>query len=399
MPLDPNIYSQLQPNVAMGLGDVVNRYVDQTQADAEKKNRLAQMAQAGELQGLQLQQAKQAAADEAAYRGALQEAGGDVTGLVKKLRAQGVHGLADQLEKQQIEQQKSGLEFGIKRHEAMTNVFGDIAQNPDQYQTIIDASVKSGALHPEDAVGMKSRLATLPPEKIAEAANRGSILAKDWSARQSALLNPAPQMHIIETEGGQQVVDLTNPNTPKQFGPKPKQDNTLVAVVGPDGVTPILVNRTQAAGMTPFSKGAASPNQHIADARESNALLDQVEKIGPLATGSGAGKLRDIAAGFVGQSTEGANNAAKMKVLGASLTSKVPKMSGPQSDKDVAMYKEAAGNIADASVPWEQKKAAIETIREINNRQLSYGNNISGQPAQAAPTFTKTKSGATTSGW
>jgi len=58
MPLDPNIYSQLQPNVAMGLGDVVNRYVDQTQSDAERKNRLAQMAQAGELQGLQLQQAK-----------------------------------------------------------------------------------------------------------------------------------------------------------------------------------------------------------------------------------------------------------------------------------------------------------------------------------------------------
>ena len=78
------------------------------------------------------------------------------------------------------------------------------------------------------------------------------------------------------------------------------------------------------------------------------------------------------------------------------ITAKVPKMSGPQSDKDVAMYKEAAGNIGNPMVPWELKKAAIATIREINNRQLSYGNDISGKQT---PTFTKTKSGATTSGW
>ena len=86
MPLDPNIYSQLnQQSLAGGLGDIVNRYVDQGQADVERKNRLAQMAQQGELQSLQLQQAKQQAADEAAVREAYQASGGDITGLASKI--------------------------------------------------------------------------------------------------------------------------------------------------------------------------------------------------------------------------------------------------------------------------------------------------------------------------
>src|SRR5512136_2986986 len=103
MPLDPSIYNQLQPNLAMGLGDVVNRYVDQSQADVERKNKLAQMAQQGQLQGLHLQQAQQQAADEAAYRQALKESGGDVSGLAQKLRAQGLHTQADALIKSQAE--------------------------------------------------------------------------------------------------------------------------------------------------------------------------------------------------------------------------------------------------------------------------------------------------------
>ena len=163
------------------------------------------------------------------------------------------------------------------------------------------------------------------------------------------------------------------------------QPQAPVAVMGPDG-QPVYVAPSQAYGARPYEKGAAGPTQHISDAKESNALLDQVEKVGPIATSSGIGAARDYALGLIGQSTEAANASASMKVLGASLTAKVPKMTGPQSDKDVAMYKEAAGNIADPMIPWSRKQAAIKTIREINNRQLSYGNNISA-PTQnnAAP--------------
>lgn len=171
---------------------------------------------------------------------------------------------------------------------------------------------------------------------------------------------------------------------------RPAAPEKLMAVLGKDG-NPVMVPQSQAVGMTPFNaqtmKGEGTSQQRAADAAESNALLNQVEQIGSQATGSGIGRMRDTAAGFFGATTEGANAAAQMKVLGASLTAKVPKMSGPQSDKDVAMYKEAAGNIADPSVPWAQKQAAIRTIREINNRQLWYANGGKGQQQQpSAPT-------------
>lgn len=171
---------------------------------------------------------------------------------------------------------------------------------------------------------------------------------------------------------------------------RPAPQEKLIAVIGKDG-NPVMVPQSQAVGMTPFNaqtmKGEGTAQQRAADALESNALLDQVDKIGSIATGSGLGRLYDQAAGFIGQTTEGANAAASMKVLGASLTAKVPKMSGPQSDKDVAMYKEAAGNIADPNVPWPQKQAAIATIREINNRQIQYakGGTTPKPPAQDDP--------------
>ena len=279
MPLDPNIYSQLQPNIAMGIGDVINRYVDQTQADAEKKNRLAQMAQAGELQGLQLQQAKQQAADEAALRQAYKESAGDTSGMVQKLRAQGLHAQADQLIKAQAEQQKANMEFALKRHEGLATTAGDIANNPTQWQAVIQNSVKSGMLHPDDANTMIQHFSTLPPEQIAPEAQKGMVMVKDASAQMAKELYTKPDWKLVETEGGQQFVNPNAPNAPKVFGPKPKPDNTLVAVIGPDGVTPILVKREQAAGMTPFNKAAASKNAPMTQQQKDQATLSAQQAI------------------------------------------------------------------------------------------------------------------------
>lgn len=45
-----------------------------------------------------------------------------------------------------------------------------------------------------------------------------------------------------------------------------------------------------------------------------------------------------------------------------------PRMEGPQSDKDVALYKQMAGQIGDATVPAEQKKAALEVVKKLHQR-------------------------------
>jgi hypothetical protein len=49
----------------------------------------------------------------------------------------------------------------------------------------------------------------------------------------------------------------------------------------------------------------------------------------------------------------------------------MPKMSGPQSDKDVALYKAMAGNLNDPTLPTEAKLAAMKTLRSLNEKQAT----------------------------
>lgn len=86
-------------------------------------------------------------------------------------------------------------------------------------------------------------------------------------------------------------------------------------------------------------------------------------------TGSGLGALRDSVAGGVGVSTDGASALASLKTLQGWLTAEVPRMEGPQSDADRALYIEMAGNLANPFTPSKQKKESYRTLVEIMTRQ------------------------------
>lgn len=115
---------------------------------------------------------------------------------------------------------------------------------------------------------------------------------------------------------------------------------------------------------------AAKQTEKRADASEALALIDQAEALIGKATGSGFGALVDAGQAFVGESNAGAQAAAQLKALEGMLVAKMPKMTGPQSDKDVLLYKQMAGQIGDPAVPADTKRAAIRTIREIQQRQI-----------------------------
>ena len=59
----------------------------------------------------------------------------------------------------------------------------------------------------------------------------------------------------------------------------------------------------------------------------------------------------------------------------------MPKMSGPQSDKDVQMYREMAGELADDTKPIQTRLAALQTIEQLNNKYREI-NSRSGQLQQ-----------------
>lgn len=148
---------------------------------------------------------------------------------------------------------------------------------------------------------------------------------------------------------------------------RPPAPEPLVAVLDKEG-KPVMLPRSQVGGMTPANAqtmGATSPQQRIQDATDAMSILKQAAPLVNKSTSSGIGAGVDWALGGLGISTSGADTAADLKVLGGALVSKMPKMSGPQSDKDVALYKEMAGKLGDATVPASQKRNAMQTLMNL----------------------------------
>ncbi len=104
------------------------------------------------------------------------------------------------------------------------------------------------------------------------------------------------------------------------------------------------------------------------DASDVLSILAEAEPLLAKSTGSYIGTAADEAARTVGISTSGAQASAQLKALQGALVSKMPKMSGPQSDKDVQLYREMAGQIGDSTIPIATRRAAIGTIRKLNEK-------------------------------
>jgi hypothetical protein len=190
------------------------------------------------------------------------------------------------------------------------------------------------------------------------AASRSVQMRGQDLTRQNSLdrMNLDNQNLVMESGGPGQVA------LSRQFGKSPagwrwKQDGSQEAI--PGGPADM--------------KNSAGAVAKVTDAKDVLALLDQAEPLLDDSTNSYAGVALDEAARAVGGATKGAKAAAQLRTLEGALISKMPKMSGPQSDKDVLLYKQMAGQIGDRTIPAEQKRAAIKTIREINERHAGGG--------------------------
>ncbi len=137
----------------------------------------------------------------------------------------------------------------------------------------------------------------------------------------------------------------------------------------------------------------------VADKDYQNSLdaASQAQSLLDRATGSGLGRARDQAYAMFGESTEGAKAAAQLKVVAGKLVAAVPKFSGPQSDADVKLYREMAGQVGDETLPVETRRAALSTVMELQKgeserRRAMLEGRIPDQPARPpagnAPTTT-----------
>ena len=127
-------------------------------------------------------------------------------------------------------------------------------------------------------------------------------------------------------------------------------------------------------GMSPKAIREAKTEQikdlqgNVKNAYEVFSVVKQIEDALPKAHGSGIGNIVGGAYNFFGADNPKNEADAQLKILGSKLLMQVPRFSGPQSDKDVATYKEAAGQIGDPTIPANVRMAALKTIKELNSR-------------------------------
>ena len=132
-----------------------------------------------------------------------------------------------------------------------------------------------------------------------------------------------------------------------------------------------------------------------ADANDVLSLLDRADVLLPNSTGSVIGTGVDAAAGAFGYATPGAKAAQQLKMLQGALIARMPKMSGPQSDKDVELYRQQVGEIGNSNLPIETRQSASLGLRQLQEKYADAP--TSRTPATTAPTTTK--KGATVSNW
>lgn len=143
----------------------------------------------------------------------------------------------------------------------------------------------------------------------------------------------------------------------------------------------------------PINSPTGQPITKVANQKainEENKRIQRVETLTPEikslltggATGSYFGAGLDLLGRTVGISTDGAEATAQLKTLSGQLVALMPRMEGPQSNIDVEMYKEMAGNVADPTIPIETRLAALDTIEKLNQKYK--GLNSGGIPASIA---------------
>lgn len=61
-----------------------------------------------------------------------------------------------------------------------------------------------------------------------------------------------------------------------------------------------------------------------------------------------------------------------MQVLAGALVAEMPKMSGPQSDKDVELYKQMAADVANPTIPVNERLKALEMLENLNKKYAGH---------------------------
>lgn len=163
------------------------------------------------------------------------------------------------------------------------------------------------------------------------------------------------------------------PSTGMTSNQMPKQDQkympATLPVFEPDPTLSPQQNRELQ------GKFAEDLRKNVKNAKDAFGTIKSVSEI--LRTNEpSSGRAENIITGtreFFGGGGKQSQADAKLKVLGQKLVQQVPRFEGPQSDKDVASYQAAAGDIGNANMPIASRLAALQTLVDLNKKYYPNG--------------------------
>jgi hypothetical protein len=297
------------------------------------------------------------------------------------------------------------IQFGLKQEEQLRDELSKLGPNPTQEQ-ILSVVTKYG---PADKV-----LATLQGSAD-RAAQREATLTLGRERIQAKLesdLRDAKNDKEREEARIQARKDLAQLTSTLAASLKTPPAPTLTTIVNPDNPSEtITVDARVYKGGGKGAEGVIGMGKPSATQEKASLLkaqmgkdidfaineLTSVTKDGGLidqSTGSGAGRLADVGAGFFGQATSGAIAIGKLKPIQDVVLKMVPRFEGPQSDKDTQSYKEAAGQLADPTLPTKIRKEAGKTVlRLMQSRKSQF---VSPELASEGITNTQSSGGTGT---
>lgn len=120
------------------------------------------------------------------------------------------------------------------------------------------------------------------------------------------------------------------------------------------------------------ASGEKIPGKNPAAAKQLSDRLAvsiaEARRLIPEATGSGVGRAVDYATSTFGVSTKGDDAASQLETLAGWMTSNVPRMQGPQSDKDTLLYRQMAAQVGDRSKTRSSRLKALETLEGLQKK-------------------------------
>jgi hypothetical protein len=291
-----------------------------------------------------------------------------------KLRTETLQG-----QKLQGDIKKTGFEIDAKKMDLFRERIGNLEFNPSDanIQAHLEDSVKRGEITPEQASQQFAQATAVPlTQRPIYFRNMGVKVEERYK------MNTISAAQKLTADVQREGQEITRQGQKLQYGPdivantvtdaagNVTQFNRFGQVIGKPGAVgkPSATFEKTKALREQTGKDLDLAIKELTEATKDKGLIDQ-------STGSGAGRLVDVAAGFAGQATPGAIAIAKLKPIADIALKMVPRFEGPQSDKDTQTYKEAAGQLADPSLPTEiRKQAGKEVVRLMKARKGQFVN-------------------------